>query len=99
MIQEYGWRGSFLFNGALSLQIMVLGALVFPLQLTPSQEFLKDLQEQTEKFPGSIATVRGMTTSRSRVFFEKSLNDRLVRRLFTVLLRQLWMIYVYKHDG
>ncbi|XP_063611326.1 uncharacterized protein LOC134785013 isoform X1 [Penaeus indicus] len=76
VIQEYGWRGSFLFNGALSLQIMVLGALVFPLQLTPSQEFLKDLQEQTEKFPGSIATVRGMTTSRSRVFFEKSLNDR-----------------------
>lgn len=55
---------------------MVLGALVFPLQLTPSQEFLKDLQEQTEKFPGSIATVRGMATSRSRVFFEKSLNDR-----------------------
>lgn len=76
VIREYGWRGSFLFNGALSLQIAVLGALVFPLQLTPSQEFLKDLQEQTEKFPGSIATVRGMTTSRSRASFKKSLNDR-----------------------
>ncbi|ROT66840.1 hypothetical protein C7M84_015111 [Penaeus vannamei] len=78
VIREYGWRGSFLFNGALSLQIVVLGALVFPLQLTPSQEFLKDLQEQTEKFPGSIATVRGMTTSRSRASFKKSLNDRLI---------------------
>ncbi|XP_042215606.1 monocarboxylate transporter 12-like isoform X2 [Homarus americanus] len=77
IISEYGWRGSFIWSASLSLQVAVFGALVFPLQpLAQSPADSLSLQHQTEDNPGSTVTHRGIPSSKSRYFFEKSLNDR-----------------------
>ncbi|XP_066990596.1 uncharacterized protein [Macrobrachium rosenbergii] len=75
-VVEYGWRGSFLFNAGLSLQIAFLGALVFPIRLTP-EEVPETLQQQVKAQPGSVMTLnKGLPPSRSRALLEKTVNDR-----------------------
>ncbi|XP_071520375.1 uncharacterized protein [Panulirus ornatus] len=76
IIYEYGWRGSFIWSAGLGLQIAVLGALVFPLEpMSQTQTRTMSLQ-QTDDYPGSTITFKGIPVSKSRVIFEKSLNDR-----------------------
>ncbi|KAK7068280.1 hypothetical protein SK128_006420 [Halocaridina rubra] len=73
---EYGWRCSFILSAGLSMQIAVLGSLVFPLKLS-SKEDVNTLQQQALNRASSFATVnKDIPISRSRIFLEKSLNDR-----------------------
>ncbi|XP_068230159.1 uncharacterized protein [Palaemon carinicauda] len=73
---EYGWRGSFIFNAGLSLQIAILGALVFPIHLEIEEE-PETLQQQMKTQPGSVITLnKGLPPSRSRALLEKTVNDR-----------------------
>lgn len=39
LINEYGWRGSFLICGAIGLQFTVLGSLIFPLRKAANETF------------------------------------------------------------
>nr|XP_045614996.1 monocarboxylate transporter 9-like isoform X1 [Procambarus clarkii]XP_045614997.1 monocarboxylate transporter 9-like isoform X1 [Procambarus clarkii]XP_045614998.1 monocarboxylate transporter 9-like isoform X1 [Procambarus clarkii] len=74
---EYGWRGSFIWSAGLSFHIAVFGALVFPIEpLAQSPEDTFSLQQQTEDNQGSIMANKGFPSSKSRILFEKTLNDR-----------------------
>ena len=50
LINEYGWRGSFLICGAIGLQFTVLGSLIFPLRKAGKKNFeLKKLVEPSDQ--------------------------------------------------
>lgn len=76
-IQEYGWRGSFIWNAGISLNIAVFSILIFPLRgLGKVGQEEKDEEKTEDDQQPQSSTVRGIPTSRSRYLFEKSLNDR-----------------------
>ncbi|XP_063842102.1 uncharacterized protein LOC135089870 isoform X1 [Scylla paramamosain] len=72
-IEEYGWRGAYIWNAGLSLQIVVFGALVFPLRpVAPSYNEQWDMEENLPK----SKSLKGLKTSKSRMLLEKTLNHR-----------------------
>lgn len=72
-IEEYGWRGAYIWNAGLSLQIVVFGALVFPLKpVAPSYNEQRDVEENLPK----SRSLKGLKTSKSRMLLEKTLNHR-----------------------
>lgn len=73
-IREFGWRGAYIWNAGLSLQIVVFGALIFPLR--PITEANKEQREVEENLHKPARPLKGFKTSRSRMLLEKSLNHR-----------------------
>ncbi|KAK3873703.1 hypothetical protein Pcinc_021318 [Petrolisthes cinctipes] len=77
-IQEYGWRGSFIWNAGISLNVAVFGFLIFPIRgLGKEEQVTHNDEDKVEngQQPHSIS-IKGIPASRSRYLFEKSLNDR-----------------------
>ncbi|XP_050725876.1 uncharacterized protein LOC127003374 isoform X2 [Eriocheir sinensis] len=72
-IEEYGWRGSFIWSAGLSLQIVVFGSLIFPLQPVPEG---KMTQQPKENIPEPSRPLKAIRTSKSRMLLGKSLNHR-----------------------
>nr|XP_053626539.1 uncharacterized protein LOC128684411 [Cherax quadricarinatus] len=77
LILEYGWRGSFIWNAGLSLHIAVFGSLVFPIEpMTQNPGDTVSLQEHPDGSQSSILVNRGFSSSKSRIFLDKTMNDR-----------------------
>ncbi|XP_062620020.1 monocarboxylate transporter 12-like [Saccostrea cucullata] len=53
LIEEYGWRGSFVILSAITLNLVVCGALMRPLEFTPLEEWKRNL----EKFENMAKTI------------------------------------------
>lgn len=63
LIDEYGWRGSFIILSAVTLNLVVCGALMRPLEFTPMEEWKRNL----EKFENMSRTIsRASLHDRSR---------------------------------
>lgn len=73
-IREFGWRGAYIWNAGLSLQIVVFGALIFPLR--PITEANKEQHDMEENLHKPARPFKGFKTSKSRMLLEKSLNHR-----------------------
>ncbi|XP_061191800.1 monocarboxylate transporter 12-like [Saccostrea echinata] len=53
LIEEYGWRGTFVILSAITLNLVVCGALMRPLEFTPLEEWKRNL----EKFENMAKTI------------------------------------------
>ncbi|XP_061191852.1 monocarboxylate transporter 12-like [Saccostrea echinata] len=53
LIEEYGWRGSFVILSGVTLNLVVCGALMRPLEFTPMEEWRRNL----EKFENMSRTI------------------------------------------
>ncbi|XP_048764663.1 monocarboxylate transporter 12-like [Ostrea edulis] len=63
LIEEYGWRGSFIILSAVTLNLVVCGALMRPLEFTPMEEWRRNL----ERFENMSRTIsRASLHDRSR---------------------------------
>lgn len=63
LIEEYGWRGSFIILSAVTLNLVVCGALMRPLEFTPMEEWKRNL----ERFENMSRTIsRASLHDRSR---------------------------------
>lgn len=67
LMDEYDWRGALLIVGGVTLNLMVCGALFRPLEFTPQERYLNNL-ETFEKMSSSVsrASLRDSSANRSR---------------------------------